>query len=145
MTMLLLYVSLKKYKSVIYILTLNTAEHFRFFFFFACGASKRCKPWFSKPFCTKPDCAVIVEYYMLPGGISTLLWATCADWRRPSDSSCCLETGGGHALPHQMLLPSFSPRLLHSPTSTSLLSVCQHFPRGGVRHGVRGLGCQLTR
>lgn len=91
-----------------------------------------------------PDCAVIVEYYMLPGGISMLLWATCAGWRRPSDSSCCLETGGGHAVLHQMLLRSFSPRLLRSSTLTSLLSVCQHFPRGGVRHGVRELGCQLT-
>lgn len=81
---------------------------------------------------------------MLPGGISMLLWATCAGWRKPNDSSCCLKTGGGgHAVLHQMLLPSFSLCLLHFSTLTSPLSVCQHFPRGGVRHGVRELGCQL--
>lgn len=35
-------------------------------------------------------------------------------------------------------LVSVSPSLrLHSSTFTSLLSVCQHFPSGGVRHGVR--------
>lgn len=32
---------------------------------------------------------------------------------------------------------SLSLPLLHSSTFTSLPSVCQHFPSGGVRHGVR--------
>lgn len=117
------------------------------YFSFACGASKKLtlvfKAFFFFLHKSQPDCAVIVEYYMLPGGISMLLWATCAGWRRPSVSSCCLETGGGHAVLHQMLLPSFPLLLLHFSTLTSRLSVCQHFPSGGVRHGVRVLGCQL--
>lgn len=96
-------------------------------FFFARGASKTLTLIFKAFFFfffhkSQPDCAVIVEYYMLPGGISMLLWATCAGWRRPSVSSRCLETGGGHAVLHQMLLPSFSLLLLHLNIPAACLS-----------------------
>ena len=76
-------------------------------------------------------------------------------------SGCCLESRGGRTVNlrapdvTQRLRPVFlslslfflsslslslSLSLLHSSTFTSLLSVCQHFPSGGVRHGVRAPG-----
>lgn len=81
------------------------------------------------------------------------LWTTCAGWsvfglllreqRRAHSKSastrCYTAPATCLSLSPSFFLSSLS-LLLHSSTFTSLLSVCQHFPSGGVRHGVRAPG-----
>lgn len=89
-----------------------------------------------------PFYAVVAEYYILPGSIWMLLWVTCAGWRRLCvwDLALRAKEDTRWICEHQMLHSACDQSLslhLHSSTFTSLLSVCQHFPSGGVRHGVR--------
>lgn len=87
-------------------------------------------------------CAGIYDYYILPGCIWMLLWVTRAGWSELC-SGCRLETRGGctvnlwAARCYTATSLSLLLSLLHTSTFTSLLCVCQHFPSGGVRHGVR--------
>lgn len=87
----------------------------------------------------------LVEFeFVAVGHLCWLRWAVCL--------GCCLESSGGYTVnlrapdvTHCLRPVSLSLSLLclalflllHPSTFTSLLSVCQHFPSGGVRHGVR--------
>lgn len=89
---------------------------------------------------------VVVEYYILPGTIWMLLWATCAGWSGMWAQAvlraelCTLHSKAASTRCYTATSLSFILSLFllfHASTFTSLLTVCQHFPSGGVRHGVR--------
>lgn len=91
---------------------------------------------------------------MLPGSFWMLLVATCAGWLCVQAVVSRAEEGTQQTCEHQMLhracdlslsLSSLSLMLsFTTSTFTSLLSVCQHFPSGSVRHGVRVPGLPVS-